>query len=240
MIVVSTLLCDRKRGSEMSALPAMLRLEPPEGVELRYYVNCETGDVGAWQASHAALEQSGRAYDCDYWQRASTWSKAPAYDQDQARLEPICVARNMARAYAVAMGASHLLFIDADVVVQPDGLRRLLAHDVRLIGGLVPGRGAHAAMRYVFGERWHRDNLIVCAHGTLGYCLIRRDLFEVIPFRWGPHPLHEHRNVMLSEDPCFGADAEVYYGAEWMIDTSVTAEHVGDLREHEAAHGGHL
>jgi glyoxylase-like metal-dependent hydrolase (beta-lactamase superfamily II) len=92
---------------------------------------------------------------------------------------------------------------------------------------LVPGRGAHAGRAvYVFGERMRQGNLINCAHGTLGYCLIRRDLFEVIPFRWGPHPIE--RGVMLSEDPAFAADALKQYGAEWWIDASVTAEHRDD------------
>jgi hypothetical protein len=185
-----------------------------------------------------------RRVDCDMWEVASTWQNAPAYDQDQARLEPICIARNMARAYAIATGATHLLFVDADVVVHPDGLERLLALDVPLCGGYVPGRGAHNHTYYVFGERARIDNLIYCKHGTLGYCLIRRDLFEVLPFRHGPHPLPAYRHVHLSEDPAFAADAEIYYGAEWVIDMNCTAEHIDNPAEpltlDRAATGGTL
>lgn len=244
-VVVATLMCDRKRHSEMVGLPAMLRLRG----DCAFYVNYESTDDLAWDASRWALADEfkggkGRRIDFERWERMSTWLTRPAYDQDQARLEPICIARNMARGYAIATGATHLLFVDADVVVQPDGLERLLALNVPLCGGYVPGRGAHKHAHYVFGERMRRDNLIYCKHGTLGYALIRRDLFEVLPFRHGPHPLPEHRGTYLSEDPAFAADAEVYYGAEWVIDINCTAEHVDNPAEPltlgTAATGGHL
>lgn len=248
-VVVATLMCDRKRHSEMIGLPAMLRLRG----DCAFYVNYETNLVRApfttpgtepWAESIAALHESGRPWEYDTWSASSTWRDAPQFDQDQARLEPICIARNMARTYAIATGATHLVFVDADVVVRPDGLERLLALDVPLCGGYVPGRGAHSSGRYVFGERMRRDNLIFCKHGTLGYSLIRRDLFEVLPFRHGPHPLPEHRGTYLSEDPAFAADAEIYYGAEWVIDMGCTAEHIDNphepLTEATATEGGHL
>lgn len=242
-VVVATLMCDRKRHSEMVGLPAMLQLRG----DCSFYVNYETGladELSLWGQSMRALRASGCPHDWDEWECLGTWRKAPRFDQDQARLEPICIARNMARSYAIATGATHLLFVDADVVVQPDGLERLLALDVPLCGGYVPGRGAHKHAYYVFGERMRRDNLIYCKHGTLGYALIRRDLFEVLPFRHGPHPSPAHRGTYLSEDPAFAADAEVYYGAEWVIDMNCTAEHVDNPAEpltlDAAATGGHL
>jgi hypothetical protein len=223
MIVVATLLCDLKAASAFVGPPAMLRLEG----DCTFYVNIETEHRTGWAASREWMAASGRPFAWDIWSRSSSWSVRSERDQDSSRLEPICVARNMARAYALATGATHLLFVDADVVVKPDGLQRLLALKVPLCGGLVPGRGAHAGRAvYVFGERSRSGSLINCAHGTLGYCLIRRDLFEVVPFRWGPHPIE--RGVMLSEDPAFAADAQLHYGAEWIIDTTVTAEHVDD------------
>jgi hypothetical protein len=223
MILVATLLCDRKAGTQLIGLPAMLGIEG----DCAFYLNIETTRQKTYDPALQALTGSGRPWHLDVWGRQSSWSRRSQVDQDQSRLEPICVARNMARALAVAIGATHLLFVDSDVVVQPDGLQRLLALDVALCGGLVPGRGAHAGRAvYVFGERMRKGNLINCAHGTLGYCLIRRDLFEVIPFRWGPHPIE--RGVMLSEDPAFAADALKQYGAEWWIDATATAEHRDD------------
>jgi hypothetical protein len=236
MIVVATLLCDRKQHDEMAGLPAMLNVRG----DCHFYINYETQDESAWWKSRQKVVASSRPYAFDFWHRNSTWHQRSAVDQDSSRLEPICIARNMARAYAIATGATHLLFVDADVVVNADGLERLIALDTPLCGGYVPGRGVHNAGYYVFGQRSNDGTLIRCAHGTLGYCLIRRELFEVIPFRWGAHPLPEHRGVMLSEDPAFGADAETYYGAEWIIDTRITAQHIGNLDEANARSGGHL
>jgi hypothetical protein len=236
MIVVATLLCDAKRRDEMTGLPAMLNVRG----DCNFYVNYETHDSGTWWASRQKVVASGRPYAFDFWQRESTWHARARADQDSSRLEPICIARNMARAYAISMGASHLLFVDADVVVNADGLERLLELNTPLCGGYVPGRGVHNTGHYVFGQKHKDGHLIYCAHGTLGYCLIRRDLFEVIPIRWGAHPSPEHRGVMLSEDPAFAADAERYYGATWVIDTRITAQHIGELDEVNAREGGHL
>lgn len=244
-IVVATLFCDRKHRSEMVALPHMLKLRG----DCAFYANYETDPLnaddsdwtGGWSKSGAALIASGRPFAFDFWTRYSNWHARDDRDQDQSRLEGICIARNMARTYALSVNASHLMFVDADVIVQPDGLERLLALNHPLCGGYVPGRGAHASAHYVFGERWRRGDLIGCAHGTLGYSLIARELFEVISFRYGPHPTV--RTTRLSEDPCFAADAERFGVQEWLIDTTITAEHWDDperpLTLAEATNGGH-
>jgi hypothetical protein len=239
-IVVATLLCDRKRASELIGLPAMLALEPPDGAEIVHYINYETHHADMWGASRTMLVRSGREYGCDSWQRASSWLPAPHFDQDQTRLEPICVARNMARAYALSIGASHLLFIDADVIVKPDGLRRLIALNRPLVGGLVPGRGPHnGRAQYAFGERWRRDNIINCAHGTCGYMLIAREVFGILPFRWGINR-DDTNGGYQSEDPLYCNDAVHLLGerGEFWIDTGADAEHWDNparpLRDSEA------
>jgi len=48
--------------------------------------------------------------------------------------------------------ADWLLFIDADVLPQPDGLTHLLEIDRPLVGGYVPGRGAHGGVYYIFPD----------------------------------------------------------------------------------------
>jgi len=224
MIVCATLLCDLKRNSQHIGPPAMLALDG----DCRFYINLETGERNGerWTPLRYLLQASGRPYDIDTWSRDSTWAKRSQRDQDSTRLEPICVARNMAMSFAIASGASHLFFVDADVVVDPYTLQRLLAHNVPLISALVPGRGAHNHAEYVFGERWRKGDLLSCAHATLGCTLIRRDAFVCTPFRWGAHPIH--RDVSLSEDPCFGADLEVHQGIEWLVDTSIRVQHLDD------------
>jgi len=145
-------------------------------------------------------------------------------DQDQsARLGPIVVARNAARYWALRSDMSSLLFIDSDVEPEPDGLERLLAHNKPLVGGLVPGRGAHAMHRYVFGKQTQEGNLVACDYGTCGYMLVRRDLLEKVEFRWGPS--RRRPDVMLSEDPAFAEDALMAGFGRFYVDLNATSRH---------------
>lgn len=172
MIGIATLLCDRKQSSQLIGIPAAMKLDTT-GIEggVRYYVNIESGYCPddfrrIYEPLLQLIDRSEPqiACDVDTWQwrtgrfrkRTAPWRLPPQYDQDQRRLQSICVARNMAREFALATGASHLFFIDADVIVPPDALKRLLALDHPLAGGLVPGRGAHSHVKYVFGISHHR------------------------------------------------------------------------------------
>ena len=49
---------------------------------------------------------------------------------------PYDMARNEACKKALEIGASHLFFIDSDIVVPSDGVLRLLRHNVPLISGV--------------------------------------------------------------------------------------------------------
>lgn len=230
MIQVSTLLCDYKRGSALIGLSAMLKMS---GALIHYYVNIETGDEGdaIWGKVISMLEASHQPFDYDIWRSFGSWNKRGEKDQDGSRLEPICIARNMARSCAIKNNATHLCFIDSDVVPnEPTGIQMLLRDDFPICGGVVPGRGVHSSAKYIFhpaGNVPGRDYLLRCGHGTMGYVLIQRSLFSVLPFRWGPHPAR--KDLMMSEDPCFAADAAYYREVPyWIIDTRVTAQHVDD------------
>lgn len=189
-VIAATLLCDRKVRSQLVAIPAMLKIE---GID-RLYINIESNLRGQkFEAAYRPLRDFLRAgtsipVDVDIWSWESTWRQRPTYDQDQRRLDAIVIARNMARAYMLRTDATHLLFIDADVIVSPDGLQKLLALDHPVCGGLVPGRGAHGHAYYVFGPRRSvpdHPEVIECSHGTCGYMLIRRDVLSTLAFRFG-------------------------------------------------------
>src|SRR5512138_1360661 len=130
-VIGATILCDRKAHNQMDALPAMAEITGLSSL----YVNVET-DLGGDDFSRkykdmlefiAAVRRGGLSVEMCIWSWRSTWRGKPRYDQDQLRLAPICVARNMARQHALSMEASHLLFIDADVVPSADGLGKLLS-----------------------------------------------------------------------------------------------------------------
>lgn len=187
MIVVATILADRKASSQMIGIPAAMKLDTT-GIEggIRYYINIETASdyPGIRYRPLREFLQSDQCtvpWDLDTWRWDSNfnsqierwdpagasefaWRKRPQYDQDQRRLQGICMARNMAREYAMAMGASHLFFVDADVIVPPNALQRLIALDHPLAGGMVPGRGAHSGVWYVFGIYAHEFRQAGCKH----------------------------------------------------------------------------
>lgn len=99
--------------------------------------------------------------------------------------------RNLIIENALASDATHIFFIDDDVLVPPDGLMRLLAHDKNVVSGLYLMRNfPHAPIafnavdsdgkcRFKFlndGE----TGLVPAVNFGLGCCLIRTDVFRLL------------------------------------------------------------
>lgn len=224
-VLAATLLCDRKMEQQYIGPPAHAAVR---GVD-HYYLNIETARPDSWGPVHWSLPTT-----LETWSRSGWSGTQPQFDQDQRRLLYIVTARNMAVDFAQIGGYEWLLFLDADVLPQPDGLERLLATHKKLCGGLVPGRGVHSGSRYVYNEEGMSDGLIKCSHGTCGYMLIHRSIFEVLRFRFGPH--QQQRQVMLSEDPAYCADARTLGLVDgFYIDPQTTAEHQGSLNPGQVA-----
>lgn len=163
----------------------------------------------------------------DSWKLGHLTTLPPVkFSQDQARLSRIVIARNMALDFAFRSGVDKVLFVDSDVVIEPEGVRYLLDLDRKLCGGYVPGRGCHSNVYYVYGKIRHSGDLIYCDHGTCGYMLIDRSVFSLLRFRWGPSRINP--GVMLSEDPAFCEDWRLLSGEEFVIHKKAVARHVDD------------
>jgi len=233
-VVAATLLCDRKARSQLVAIPHIFKIA---GVD-RLYINIESNYRGqAFEAAYKPLNDFLAAgtplpVDVDVWSWNSTWRKRPSYDQDQRRLDGIVTARNMARSYMLRMNATHLLFIDSDVIVYHDGLHKLLALDHAVCGGLVPGRGVHNHVYYVFGPQRsvpEHPDVIECSHGTCGYMLLRRDVLSTLAFRFGAS--REAPGKALSEDPAFCSDAFLNGFGRYWIHKLAKAAHWDDPKD---------
>ncbi len=224
MIVAAVMVTDSKLYSLLDCLKAIVANPEVDHV----YLNIQSDDIAFYTEAIALVLSYGKHLQWDLWNVYSSWLTKRQFDQDNdARLSPIITARNMALDYAYKMDASHILFVDSDVIIRPDGLKRLLRIDKPLVGGNVPGRGAHSHVRYIYGVRYQEGNWYCCEHGTMGYCLIRRDVFEFLRFRQGHHP--NGQGNPLSEDPAFSADAQKLGLADaWWIDYAVIAEHRDD------------
>lgn len=229
MILGATLLTDRK-----VTFPVSLEYLTKEPLIDRIYINIETEDFNypRWKDLEAYLKDSAKPFDIDFLTVHSSWASRPQYDQDPARFMPIARARNMALDWAIVWtmmrpDISHLLFVDSDVRPHAGGLQHLLNINKPLVGGLVPGRGAHSKVKYVFGTRNQERNIITCQHGTSGYLLIARSIFEVQRFRSGPDITK--RGTYLCDDPAYASDAFHHQLADaWYIDTRATADHIDD------------
>lgn len=223
MILVATLLCDRKAYSQLYAIPRLFELTYPDIV---VYINIQTDDLERnFSGLLSFLESVSRPYHMDVWSWRSTWWDPPRFDQDQRRLTPIVMARNMAIEAAMALGASHLFQVDADVVVPRDSIERLLELNHAIVGGLVPGRGCHSHVYYLSShQRCIRDGILEVNHGTAGFMLIRRDVFQYLRYRHGPSSVYP--GVYLSEDPAYTEDARERWGMGpmWVL-TDLVAEH---------------
>ena len=224
-IVSATLYCDRKPEYTGRALKPLLESKLIDSV----YINIQTDGNAKWFPMLDWAGQSASAHkktsDTDMWHISSTWRKPAKYDQDQTRVKDIVLARNMAIDYAIAHDADYLLFIDSDVIIANEDIQTLLDMKTDLCGGLVYGRGVHRENPYVFGEVGRYGPIIHCVHGTCGYMLISRNVFESQNFRYGWDQKKEH---FLSEDPAFCQDWYIRSGQYYQIHTEVRAIHWDD------------
>lgn len=234
-LVVATLLCERKPWDYWAIAENRRSLFQVD----RFYFNFEQGALVV-PNNKVISGDIGKSVHADVWAVVSDWREPITYDQDQKRLLGIVTARNMAIDYALSTGATHLLFIDSDVFPDPIGLGHLLDTQFRLnvdlCGGLVPGRGSHSHVNYVFGgKRGIVDKgwMYECDHGTCGYMLITRKAFGQLRFRWGDD--WEIPGQFLSEDPAYCDDWYRISGQRFIIDKRATAIHSGDLNPEEVA-----
>jgi hypothetical protein len=244
MIAVCTLGCERK----FDRLPAWPHLMNLEG-DYRLCYNFEFSSPECAKLIAERFEQIPNprgieaSLDLWSWETAAgvSWRKRPKFDQDQARLASIVCARNMCIEFAMQTGASHLLFIDGDIIPPPDIIPKLLEVDRPAVGGLVYGRGVHSRCPYIFGERrrWSQGNppypLVEVAHGSIGFTMFTREVFDAIRTRWGTAHYPGKPPETVSEDPAYQADVLLRFGAWMWIRLDVVGKHVGDLAADEVS-----
>ena len=146
---------------------------------------------------------------------------------------PVDMARNEIVAKFLAHGDDALWFIDADHVFPPDGLVRLLRHDVAFVSGRYHMRrppfhvAAYVKHRTLDGPHRYApihwgQGLIEVERGGAGCLLVRREVFVAIKSRighnWfryqrGPDPPHD---FTVSEDFWFWQQAREAGYQTWL------------------------
>ena len=176
------------------------------------------------------LNDYGQTY-LQEWEWTGSGKNERKFDQDQnSRLAPICIARNMCLDFAQQGGFDWILFVDSDVMIPSNTKEKLFnsAIDFKIRSGIVKGRGIHKDATYMFYPKefcgvWRRADYFTC-----GFMAISKDVFWRLRFRWG---LPIKGNDICSEDPLFGADAREILNEYWWGNSELKAEHLGDLKE---------
>lgn len=249
-VAVCSLGCTRKRNS-IHSWDTLTQLEG----DYNLYINWEEQMVrGSYQPEdlgyiddlykgklkNGKLDEENIYIDTWKWHtyEGSSWRSTPRFDQDQARLASIVTARNMCIEFAMQTGASHLLFIDADIIPPLDIIPKMLEVGEDAVCGLVNGRGTHSSLQYIFGEKREYVNekgirLKEVEHANIGYTMLSKRLFNQIRFRYGVSEYPDGRNHSVSDDPAFHLDAFIKFGKWPVIRMDVVGRHVGELLENE-------
>lgn len=115
------------------------------------------------------------------------------------RLRHITMGQNTVTDFSCAMGATHLLFLGADLAPDPETLPKLLELEHPLVGGEVFTYGLHGPVvsKYPFPVQEHM--------ATSSYLLLAREVFRKLRWRWD-------LDDGLSDDPCMHRDALNFLG----------------------------
>lgn len=110
------------------------------------------------------------------------------------RLRHITMGQNIVTDFACAVGATHLLFLAADLAPDPDTLPKLLEMDHPLVGGEVS--------TYVLsGPKVDKYQFPVEEHmATAAYIMLARQVFNQLRWRWDA-------DTGMTDDPCMHHDA---------------------------------
>lgn len=224
-VMVATLICDRKAASQQTILENLKSLHAG-GTHFTFYLNIESTQPKLYQPIRDFCAENNIKLITDVWNIESGWWNKPSFDQDMARLFPITMAREMARYAAVWSNFSHLLYIDADVVVPSNSIEVLLAMDKDICGGSVPGRGVHSHVSYHGGKPQPAKNGIMKTdYATAGFMMIKRCVFQCISWRYG---YIEDGRGPFSEDPLYAHYAAMAGFDLWYVNLDLIAKHLDD------------
>ena len=158
--------------------------------------------------------------------------------------------RNMSAKRALENKATHLMFIDADMIFPPDGINKLLDHDKDIILANYNSRGVHEVVsqennetRLILAstlkmgdkkdgnydvidfETLPKDRIFQVAGGGTGFMLIKTSVFEKLPYPW--FVASEEGREWTTED-IFFCELARSKGIEIYCDPTIKMGHIGE------------
>lgn len=128
----------------------------------------------------------------------------------------LTMGQELCSEYATAEGATHMLFLAADLEPPPDCLPKLLEVDHPLVGGHVSTycQGVNDPTLADYPAEWDvREQAM-----TAAFVLIARDLFKPIKWRWDP-------DLGMTDDPSYTHDAKTFHGVRTLVRRDVIGRH---------------
>ena len=173
---------------------------------------------------------------------ASLFKQAPPNTRRSLFPEPaIDVARDKACYLALQSGAKYLFFLDTDIHPPADVIRRLIAHNLPIVGGLYARRhfppfnemlkkqeGQAVGYKPIMEGEYEKGKLVECDAIAFGCVMIKTEILkemEIPYFRWTEHFAPNGQ----SEDFWFCQKAK-RAGFKIFCDTSIVCKHSGPIK----------
>jgi hypothetical protein len=143
---------------------------------------------------------------------------------------PIDLARNqIAEGILSEPSFTHLLFVDSDNITTspPDvneAISRLLKHDIPIVCGLYRLKTPNYPFSIAFSPDAANDRLFEITGCGMGFCLIKREVFEKVPRPWFEYK--DDGVELVGEDVYFCEKARAS-GYKVFADPTILLSHIG-------------
>lgn len=145
--------------------------------------------------------------------------------------------RNKAAREALAVGASHLMFVDADMIFPDDGILALASRNKRIIGANYNLRDGSGRCTVKISDREGRlietnsfpQYPFKCYAVATGFMLIQVDVFRELPRPWFFYEYDHQLDDTVGEDVYFCKKARAK-GIDVWCDPTIEVKHIGDFQ----------
>lgn len=134
--------------------------------------------------------------------------------------------RNYIAAQAVKNGSDYLFFVDDDMILPPDTLDRLLAHDKDIVGGVYMTKYEVQAPVIEYLDPTRPSEVFKCGAIGTGCLLIKISVFRKVPQIWFNYEWNDNGSVKESHDWYFCHKVQ-RYGIETWADPTLEIKHIG-------------
>lgn len=141
---------------------------------------------------------------------------------------------------ALAIGATHLIMLDVDMIYHPQTITRLLSHKLPVVGAMCFRRYPPfdsimlklTPEGYKSIDEWGEDELVEVDATGCGCIMYNMEVFRKLPRPWFKFRKHEETGAVIGEDIGFCQELKDA-GYKIFVDTSVPADHLTTMAVNE-------